>query len=229
MPLPPILPALQTCILLAGLLPTGSLARVAFDTQRLVNRMQAAYAAVEDYRTEVEIKVYSIDGSKNSKKFIYTFKKPDRIRLDFEQPHPGMIVVYPDKNGKVVIQPSGWTRFFKLHLSPDSFLLQNPSKQRIDQTDLGSLIRNISRSLTDQRRGPVEVAEDNGRIELRVLADDHFRQGVVTRYRFLIDKKRRLPAGVEESTPNGLLKRKVTFRNLRVNIGVADSFFQLEE
>lgn len=229
MPLPPILPALQTCLLLTGLLPTGSFARVAFDTQRLVNRMQAAYAAVEDYRTEVEIKVYSIDGSKNSKKFIYTFKKPDRIRLDFEQPHPGMIVVYPDKNGKVVIQPSGWTRFFKLHLSPDSFLLQNPSKQRIDQTDLGSLIRNISRSLTDQRRGPVEVAEDNGRIELRVLADDHFRQGVVTRYRFLIDKKRRLPAGVEESTPDGLLKRKVTFRNLRVNIGVADSFFQFEE
>jgi len=75
----------------------------------------------------------------------------------------------------------------------------------------------------------VEVAEDNGRIELRVLAADHFRQGVVTRYRFLIDKKRRLPAGVEESTPDGLLKRKVTFRNLRVNIGVADSFFQLEE
>jgi outer membrane lipoprotein-sorting protein len=221
--------AYQIFILIVCPVFTCSSARLASDTESLLNKMEAAYAEVKDYQTEVKSRVYQRDGSKNTKKFLYTFKKPNWIRLDFELPHPGMILVYPDKNGKVVIHPSGWIRFFKLHLSPDSFLLKDASKQRIDQTDLGLLIRNISHSLTDQRRGPVEVSEDDGRIELRVLADDHFRKGVTTRYRFLIDKELWLPAGVEELTPNGILKRTVTFRNLRMNIGVSDCFFQLKE
>jgi outer membrane lipoprotein-sorting protein len=221
--------AFQIFILLVCLLLTCSSAWIAPDTESLLNKMEAAYTRVKDYQTEVEIRVYQRDGLKNTKKFLYTFKKPNWMRLDFELPHPGMILVYPDKNGKVVIHPSGWARFFKLHLLPDSFLLKDSSKQRIDQTDLGLLIRNISHSLTDQRRGPVEASKDNGHIELRVLADDHFRKGVVTRYRFLIDKERWLPAGVEELTPDSILKRTVVFRNLRINIGVTDSYFLLEE
>ena len=216
-------------VCLVCLLLTCSSAWIALDTESLLNKMEAAYTRVKDYQAEVEIRVYQRDGLKNTKKFLYTFKKPNWMRLDFELPHPGMILVYPDKNGKVVIHPSGWAWFFKLHLLPDSFLLKDSSKQRIDQTDLGLLIRNISHSLTDQRRGPLEVSKDNGHNELRVLADDHFRKGVVTRYRFFIDKERWLPAGVEELTPDSILKRTVVFRNLRINIGVPDSYFLLEE
>ena len=222
-------PAFKIFTLLVCVLLTCSSAWIASDTESLLNKMQAAYTWVKDYQAEVEIRVYQRDGLKNTKKFLYTFKKPNWMRLDFELPHPGMILVYPDKNGKVVIHPSGWAWFFKLHLLPDSFFLKDSSKQRIDQTDLGLLIRNISHSLTDQRRGPVEVSKDNGHIELRVLADDHFRKGVVTRYRFFIDKERWLPAGVEELTPDSILKRTVVFRNLRINIGVPDSYFLLEE
>ena len=219
----------QIFILLICSLFTCSSAWIASDTESLLNKMETAYVAVKDYQVEVNSRVYQRDGSEEKKKILYTFKKPGWIRLDFELPNPGMILIYPDKHGKVVIQPSGWARFFKLHLSPNSFLLKDVSKQRIDQTDLGLLIRNISHSLTDQRRGPVEVSEDDGRIELHVLADDHFRKGVTTRYRFLIDKDLWLPAAVEELTPKGILKRTITFRNLRINIGVSDSFFQLKE
>ncbi len=221
--------AYQIFILLVFPLFTCSSDWIALDSESLLNKMEAAYAAVKDYQVDVEVRVYRRDTSFQTKRFLYTFKKPTWIRLDFELPHPGMVLVYPDKNGKVVIRPSGWTRFFKPHLSPDSFLLKDSSGQRVDQTDIGLLIRNISHSLTDQRRGPVEVSEDDGRIELRALADDHFRKGVVTRYRFFIDKELWLPAGVEELTPDSIYKRTVTFRNLRVNTGVSDSFFQLEE
>jgi hypothetical protein len=42
---------------------------------------------------------------------------------------------------------------------------------------MGLLIRNIAHSLTDQRRGPLEVSEDEKDIRIRILAEDHFRRG----------------------------------------------------
>ncbi len=193
----------------------------------LLNKMESAYVGIEDYQTRLEIKARGRDGSLKTKKVLYTFKKPEWIRLDFESPHPGMVLVYPDRNGKAVVRPSGWARFLKLRLAPDSFLLKVSSGQRIDQTDLGLLIKNISQSLTNRHHGQVEAEEKAGHIRLRVLADNHFRKGIVTRYQFLIDGRLWLPVEVEESTPDGILERLVVFRSLRVNIGVPDSFFQL--
>jgi len=81
--------------------------------------------------------------------------------------------------------------------------------------------------VTDRRRGPLEVTEDDKGVRLRVLADDHFREGVITRYQFLVDTKLWLPVRVEESTRDGLLERSIVFQNLRTNLGVPDNFFQL--
>lgn len=201
----------------------------ALDTEVLLKKMETAYAGVEDYQTRIELRTYRKDGSFETQKFLYSFKKPNWIRLDFESPHSGMVMVYPDRNGKVVIHPLGIARFLKLHLAPDNPLLKVPSGQRIDQTDLELLIRNISHSLTDQRRGPLEVTEDDGHIEIRVLALNHFREEIVTLYHFTIDKKLWLPVEVEESTPDGHLERTVTFQSLRLNINVPGSFFQLED
>ncbi len=209
------------------LLPFSTFAWTGADTESLLKKMEAAYGGVRDYQTDLEVRARRRDGSFTTKRILYTFKKPHWIRLDFESPHPGMILVYPDAKGKAVVRPSGWAQFFKLRLAPDSFLLKVSAGQRIDQTDLGLLIRNISDSLTDRRHGQVEVAEDKGHIRIRVLADNHFRDGVATLYRFVIDRKLWLPVMVEESTPDGVLERTVNFRNLRINIGVPDSFFRL--
>jgi outer membrane lipoprotein-sorting protein len=213
--------------LFAFLLSTWAAGWITSDTEELLNKMEAAYVGIEDYRARLQIKARGRDGSLKTKKVLYTFKKPQWVRLDFELPHPGMVLIYPDKNGKVLVRPSGWARFLKLHLAPDNFLLKVSPGQRIDQTDLGLLIRNISHSLTDRRRGQMEVEREDGYIRLRVLADNHFREGIVTRYQFVIDRRLWLPVEVEESTPDGILERLVVFRSLRVNIGVPDSFFQL--
>ena len=161
--------------------------------------MEAAYDEVKDYQTEVETILFKEDGSFKTEKSLYTFKKPKWIRLDFVSPHPGMILVYPDRNGKVLMKPQG---LFHVDVSSelDDPLLQSPSGQRMDQTDLGLLIKNIRHSVTDQRRGPVSLSEDKNTIQIQVLADDHFREGVETRYQFLISKELRLPVEVDQST-----------------------------
>ncbi len=216
-------------VLLICLMGFYASAETPLDADTLLKKMERAYANVNDYKARVEVRTVKSDGSSEAEKFLYTFKKPKWIRLDFESPHAGMILVYPDKNGKVAVRPSGLAHLLKFHLAPDSRLLRGSSGQRIDQTDLGLLIKNISHSLTDQRRGPVEIAEENGYARVRVLATDHFREDVVTLYQFFIDKKLWLPEKVEEFTPDGRPERSITFEDLRINNGVPDGFFQLDE
>jgi hypothetical protein len=163
------------------------------------------------------------------KRFLYTFKKPYQLRIDMESPHPGTVLVYPDKNGKVIVKPGGWTGFLKLHLSLDSVFFRNIVGQRMDQTDLGLLVRNIAHSLTDQRRGRLKISEQDCCLLIEVLAEDHFLSGVLTLYRFSIDKTLWLPVKVEEFTPDGIIKRKGLILNLRTSITLPDDFFRIEK
>ena len=216
------------CALL--LAPVSGFAQAATQPEidSLLNRMKSAYSAVANYQMNVEVKSYLPGAEYATKKFLYTFeKKPEHIRMDFTQPYPGMVIVYPDKNGQVVVQPFKWAKFIKLHLSPDSDLLKDASGQPIDQTDLGALIRKISRSLTDERRGPATIDTKDDRIEAGVLAPDEFHGGVTTRYLFIIDKRSWLPAGVEEWAPDNTPRRRINFRNLRINIAIPEGFFNL--
>jgi outer membrane lipoprotein-sorting protein len=197
------------------------------DAQALLKRMESAYEKVKDYRVQVKVVVAAeIDGNRNEE-FIYTFKKPRQIRIDFQMPQPGTILIFPDEEGKVFVRPWGW-RFLDLHLDPDSVFLANPSGQRIDQTDFGLLIRNIGRSMDGGRRGPLEILGEEHSVRVRVLAENHFREGKITKYQFTIDKNTYLPAEIEERTPDGVFERKIMFRDLEVNPGVPDSFFRLD-
>jgi hypothetical protein len=187
--------------------------------------MEAIYATVTDYQSTVEVTSAGQEGSLTREKFLYTFKRPRRIRIDFEVPNPGTVVIYSNKDGKVRVRPWGVKGIFELHLDPDSFLLRLNSGQRVDQTDLGLLIVKIRESMEEHRRGPAELSESESAVEMSVVADNHFRGGVTTRYRFSIDKRTWLPVQVEESSLEGSFERRILFLGLRTNINVPDSTF----
>jgi hypothetical protein len=194
------------------------------DVQVFLKRIESAYEAVKDYRVLVKVLTSETSGERREE-FFYAFKKPGRIRMDFQEPQPGTILVFPAKKGRVLVRPWGW-RFLDLHLAPDSVLLSRPSGQRIDQTDFGLLIRNMGRSMDGGRRGPLQIFEEDPVVRMEVLAEDHFREGKVTRYQFTIDRNTWFPKEIEERTPEGVFERRITFRDLEVNTGVPDSFFE---
>lgn len=195
------------------------------DAGALLMRMESAYEAVEDYRVSVQLVLAAEDAGQRTEEFMYTFKKPGKIRMDFQSPQPGTMVIFPDEKGKVWVRPWG-SRFLDLHLSPDSLFLSNPSGQRVDQSDFGLLIKNIGRSIGEGRKGPVEILEEERYVRIKVLAENHFRSGKVTNYEFVIDRNTLLPGEIEERTPEGVFERRITFRNLVINSGVPDSFFR---
>jgi len=213
-------------VLVACLMIFSAVVHGGDDVETVLKKMEAAYDEVKDYQTEVEVKIYKKDASFKTERSLYTFKKPKWIRLDLVSSHPRMILVYPDRNGKVLMRLPGLLPVFTFHLMLDDPLLETPSGQRIDQTDLGLLIKNIRHSLTDQRRGPVSISEDKDTIQIQVLANDHFREGIETTYQFLINKALWLPVEVGRSTPIGVQEGRIIFRNLRININVPDSLFQ---
>ena len=199
------------------------------DAESIVERMRSAYSLVTDYRADMEVRTFGSHGSFETDRFVYSFRKPKMIRLDFISPHPGFIIVYPDENGKAVVRPSGFAQFLTLHLSPDNPLLKVTAGQSIDKTDIGLLIDHISRSLGAEGRGPAMVSDEKGLLRIRVLALNHFRRDVVTLYDFGIDKGLWLPVEVKEMTPEGDLKRTVSFHNLKTNAGIPESLFRLDE
>jgi len=199
------------------------------DTVALMANMERAYATVYDYQAKIEVRTYKGDKNFDAEIFLYRFKKPHLLRIDFESPRTGMVLVYPDKNGKAIVRLTGFARFFPLHLSPDHFLLKGSFEQPIDKTHLGLLIENIGHSLADQPYRTPNVKEQDGCIVIQVIAQNHFREGVITNYRFFIDKGRWLPVRVEESTPGGRLGRSIAFNDLKINVGLSDKIFVLDE
>lgn len=125
----------------------------------ILNKMKESYTAVEDYQTDVLVRRYDSEGELEERRFIYTFKRPGKIRIDFHSPHSGMVLLYANDEGKVVVRPFPWIPFIELKLDRGSSLINDPSGQRIDQTHIGLLIRNIERSLTGERRGKPVVEE----------------------------------------------------------------------
>lgn len=198
--------------------------------QELVERMETAYEQVQDYQTQLVIVGFGNDASFQERHILlYTFKKPNKVRIDFIRPHRGMTIVYPDKSGRVVVRPKKWLPLFTFHISPYDSLLEVSPGQHINQTDLGMLIRNISHSLTDMLLGDLEITEDDKHVTIRVLSDNPFQRGNATRYEFLVDLNLWLPVGVKESSSSRVLRRTVTYENLRFNRRVADSFFELDQ
>jgi hypothetical protein len=177
---------------------------------------------------DTEVKTFQNEGSFEVEKFVYSFRKPDHVRLDMETPHQGMVAIYPDKDGKVLVKHREESRFLSIRLRPDSSLLKGYPGHRIDHSDMGQLIEHIARSLTNEKRGPIDLSERDDSVDIRVLAVDHFRPDVLTLYEFFIDAKTWLPTGVTEMTPGGKVTRITRFRNMRPNPNLPSSFFDTD-
>lgn len=213
---------------LATEVKADSLSQQQPEVAAILARLDAAYAKVESYQTEMEVREYRKGKYLESKRFLYTFRKPNQLRIDMQSPQPGTVLVYPDRGGKVTLRPGGWTGFVTLHLAPDNSMLASGSGQRIDQSDFGLLLRNLHHSLSDRRRGGIGLTEAPGRVSIEVLADDNFLPGVQTLYRYVIDSARWLPLELHESTPKGSPKRSSLFRNLKTTITLNESYFRVD-
>lgn len=73
----------------------------------------------------------------------YAWQRPGHIRMEFERPHRGALLVYDPDSGRVHLWPFGKSLLPPMNLAPDNPLIQSPTGQRVDRSDIGALLDNI--------------------------------------------------------------------------------------
>lgn len=102
---------------------------------------QEQFAQIAAYQCRIDSR--SAQGDRTLMR--YSYRKPGYVRMDFSEPHRGAVLIYDPDSGRVRVWPFGIGTLPVLSLSPSNSLVQDPNGHRVDQSDVGTLLRNIRR------------------------------------------------------------------------------------
>lgn len=191
------------------------------------NGMDSIDAAIERYRRveSYQVTLKSSYGD-NSDIIRYSYKKPGFVRMDFVQRYKGAVLIYSPLTRKVRLWPFGGG-LLSLTLNPDNRLIQSPTGQRVDQSDIGALLNNIKAL---QRNGETtilgeELAAGTRTVRLAVAGTGNFVVGNVHRYDLWLDRATLLPLKVVSRDANNDVIETVVMDGLEINVKFTDEFF----
>lgn len=157
----------------------------------------------------------------------YFFKKPGYIRMEFEKPHKGAVLVYDPFKKEVLLRPFGFLKSLELRISPDDSLIRSSRGHTVDESDIGSLLKNVKK-LRDS--GTAEIAGEEAVSGRKTLVVEVRGEGAVEvdgthRYRLWLEKTSMLPLKVEAYAASGELLEGVLMDDLEVNPVLSKDLF----
>jgi outer membrane lipoprotein-sorting protein len=158
----------------------------------------------------------------------YAYRKPGLVRIEFVTPHRGAVLIYDPDSGAAKLWPFGYRRLPALSLSPSNPLIQSPTGQRVDRSDVGVLYRNVQAL---QARGATEVVgvEDMGpreAVHVEVRGNDGCAVGAVAGYRLWLDRDSGFPLKVVSIDGTGRVIETVEMTELRIAPDFPEDFFR---
>jgi outer membrane lipoprotein-sorting protein len=185
--------------------------------------------AIDYYRNVAgyQLTLKSFSGG-NSEIIRYYFKKPGYVRMEFVTPHRGAVLVYSPDTARAKLWPFGYKRFPSLTLSPDSRIIQSPTGQRVDRSDVGVLYQNV-RVL--QEHGSTEVVgiesvDGHEALHVAVAGGGGFAVGVVARYQLWLDRSNAFPLKVTSYDGRGGVIETVEMEDIKISPQFPDGFFK---
>ena len=156
----------------------------------------------------------------------YRYKKPGYVRIDFVKPHEGATLVYRPDTGKVELRPFAFASFLTFTLSPDDGLVHSPSGHRVDQSDLGALLRRALQLAVKGSSNVLreEIVHKRAAVVLEIDGGAHVSDDGVGRYLLWMDKELRLPVIVESYDIENRLIEGLFLDNLEMNPELGDVF-----
>jgi hypothetical protein len=125
--------------MLPGLMLTMAL--LSADSPNLVQEAADYYQQVETYQATIKSSYGNLSDKTDVLRYYY--KKPGYVRMEVIEPFNGAVLVYSPKTEKVKLWLFGDSSFPSLSLSPENKMIQGPSGQRIDRSDLGVLYQEV--------------------------------------------------------------------------------------
>ncbi len=185
--------------------------------------------AIERYRDVAAYRTTMKSSSGGRTEIIrYFFRKPGYVRMEFVQPYKGAVLIYDPAGGRARLWPFGYRSFPSLTLSPESSLIQSPTGQRVDRSDVGALYRNI-RAMQEHGKTEVAGAETvGGKETLHVIVegDGRFSVDGVHRYQLWVERETRFPIRISSQDADGRLIETVELDELEIDPGFPADFFE---
>ncbi|MBW7956417.1 MAG: DUF1571 domain-containing protein [Deltaproteobacteria bacterium] len=187
-------------------------------------------AALESFR---RLEAYSVTlraESDRTEVIRYFYKKPGYIRMEFEEPHRGAVLIYDPLEREVLLRPFRFLQSFKMRLEPEDRLIRSSRGHTVDESSIGTLLENVSELKED---GSLEVLgeEDvDGKKALLVEVEGRDGREVdgINMYRLWLDQETRLPVKVEAYDAGGKLVERVRMDGLVVDPEFPPDFFSLD-
>ena len=159
-----------------------------------ISQAQEQLAQIAEYQCKIDSR--SAQGDRTLMR--YSYRKPGYVRMDFSEPHRGAVLIYDPDSAKVRVWPFGIGTLPVLSLSPSNSLVQGPNGHRIDQSDVGTLLRNI-RHLQQGGKTTVigkEALAGQAALHVTILGAAGVNVGGVHRYEVWLEDSHSFPTKV---------------------------------
>jgi outer membrane lipoprotein-sorting protein len=186
--------------------------------------------ALENYNKIRSYKVTLRSDAQGSSEIIrYYYKKPGMIRMEFIKPHKGAVLVYHHSKKTVRLRPFNFFKPLVLSLSPENRLVKSSTGDRVDESDIGTLLHAVIRL---QQNGTTEISGSEhiggkNTIKVIVKGKEDFAVDSIHHYILWLDTRTNLPLKASAYDMNGTLIKKVLMDDLRINIDFPDDLFEL--
>lgn len=174
-----------------------------------------------------QVTLRSTDAAGGREVIRYFFRKPGWVRMEFERPHRGAVLVYAPDTGRVRLWPFGPGHWPELDLAPDSPLLRNPQGHRVDRSDVGALLANI-RALRARggasTPGDTELAGRPATVQ-DITGPAGGTPGAVHRYRLWLAQDTGFPLRVDSFGADGRLIESVDMSDAQIDVPFPARFF----
>jgi hypothetical protein len=184
----------------------------------LLAAAEAAFTALTTYT----LTVHSHPENGDPVALRYSFRKPGFIRMDFIRPHAGATLIFNPRTHSARVWPFGFPRFPSLALDPGNPMIRGPQGHRVDQSDLGTLVRNLCAL---EKSGVAAIADAGDPTCLVVEGAPGRKVAGVHRYRVWFDPACSLPNRVISEDDLGERIESVTMDDLRIDAALPEDFF----
>lgn len=184
---------------------------------------QARFDALHGY----EVTLRSTDARGTQQVIRYFFRKPGWVRMEFERPHRGAVLIYAPDTRRVRLWPFGLGRWPELDLAPDNPLLRDPNGHRVDRSDVGVLLADMRALSALGSTTPLGDTDLAGRAAtaLDITGPPGGSAGAIRRYRVWLARDTGFPLRVDSFSADAGLIESVDMSDARIDVPLPQHFF----
>lgn len=209
--------------------PADGRAQSAPDRERILqvaDRIETAYGRLQSYACDIE-GIYFDEGREYERyRFLFYFRKPDRFRIEFQRPYPGVTIFYTEGEKEFTARPFSAFPSVQFRFSVDNPWFKSPAGQGVNQMHLLYFLDFLRKNAKALPQEKADFRQDGQVLSFWLAARDYLAGGKPERYRMHINTALWLPERFERYDAEGTPLEFTFFRNYRVNPALDEAFFE---